>query len=113
MIYKRHLNETYKTLSGLLEEIYALEQELLSRDGEISQLKDYIADLEETTARECLGGDIAKGMETDLPPEKRPPVKAAKSRIKAASKLFEKNFDQFGNPTTELGSKLSKRYGGL
>ena len=72
-----------------------------------------IEDLEQTTARQCLGGDISKGMDNDVPPEKRPEIKASRKRIKAATNLFEKNFDEQGNPTTDLGDALTRRYGGV
>lgn len=44
------------------------------------------------------------------PPEKRPEIAASRERVAAASNMFMKNFDITGNPTSDEGRGLSRRY---
>lgn len=110
MEHKKYIRETQDKINELLDDIELLQHKLDKAEELNKTLLAEIDKIRQTTARECLGGDISKGMDSDLPPEKRPPLKAAKKRIKAATDLYDKNFDNMGNPTTELGNKLSNRY---
>ncbi len=113
MAYNKYISDSHEKITKLLDEIEKIEAEAAEMERENLRLKSMLRQTEETTTRACLGGDISKGLDTDTPPEKRPEIKASKRRIKAATDLFERNFDIEGNPTTDFGDKLRKRYGGI
>jgi hypothetical protein len=46
-----------------------------------------------------------------VPPEKRPELQASRDRIASASRMYLDNFDQVGNPTSNRGQELFKKYG--
>lgn len=44
-------------------------------------------------------------------PENKPEIQASRDRVNLASRMYVENFDQVGNPTTQRGQELFKKYG--
>lgn len=44
-------------------------------------------------------------------PENKPEIQASRQRVDSASRMYVENFDPVGNPTTQRGQELFKRYG--
>ena len=74
-------------------------------------METYAASRATTHSQNHANDNPAPKADEFVPPEKRSDIEMARRRIGSASRMFVENFDPFGNPTTQRGTDLSKRYG--
>lgn len=116
MAYKQLGNDIQTQVDKLFDELVTLERRLEEAEAEIKRLKAALNNKKVTEPKltpynkEVFDHEFER-LEGRVPPEKKPELQASKSRISAAVDLFSKNFDVDGNPTSEVGNKLTKKYG--
>ena len=119
MAYKR-LNQPSEDLqtqvNRLFDEIVTLENRLDEAESKIKRLEAALHNQKNPVKVSYVGTSNVfthefERLEGKVPPEKKPELQASKNRIKAAVDMFDKHFDVDGNPTSDMGKLLMKRYG--
>lgn len=111
------MSESHAKIQDLLFQIHNLQWQLEDAQDEIRRLEGELKETQELTTLEIMGPEPVFYHELNkdegaIPPEQRPELLYAKRRIKLAAKMFNANFNNLGQPVTDLGRELFKKYGG-
>ena len=74
-------------------------------------LEKYAASRATAYSQNHANDNPAPNAEDFIPPEKKPEIQASRERISSASRMYLENFDPVGNPTTQRGQELFRKYG--
>ncbi len=87
-----------------MERLYDREEQLEAQIQVIADLKEQVRVLNKKKS-------IDRAFDgSRVPPEQKSELQSAKARVLAAVELYEKSFDEHGNPISKLGEILTGKY---